>query len=652
MEAQHPSLSSETFANSGDLRETAFAELLVALLEAQVTGTLQVADQHGELHASIRFEDGLPVAARVPYPEATLMQSLIPLCARSEGSYVFAEDRALPPTPDVITGEVDPLALIAAAMRGPVREDVINRALALLGSSPLKLNPRIDLERYCFTPQEHVVIAMLWQAPIDVLQLQGQTDVAPHFLRRLVYVLAITRAITVLPPAHRATSGTIAHAPPLPGPSPEPRMRHEPATDVVPIDGLFTAPPNAPVRAMRAATLLEHPARPARSAEPAQPARSGEISRPVRNAEPTQSVRNAEPAQSARSAEPSQPVRSAEPAQPAPNAEPSQRLRPAADGTRARKSRLLQREATGNQREAARYHVRNPALGRTELPAAAIELGLPRDLPPVLQLWCGEILERARLIAHQNHYEMLGIERDCRDEQIDAALSALIKHFDPAQLPEELASIRDHAQAIIDQATQAAETLRDPERRRRYHRDLEAGNNLGVRPAVQRGLQAEAHFRKSEGLLKRKEYAGALHEAERALTVGGACARYEALYGYLLYLRGSSSGGPIDPRAIEHLARAIKRDSRCVHGHYYMALMLKQDGKAEQAHEHFSRVLKLQPGHLEAAREIRLFELRRAERRPSGRFLDRLLGRTPAKDSRPQKRRPSQPISDDDDEEI
>jgi len=587
MKAQHPSLPA-AFATTGDLRTTAFAELLVALLDAQQTGELQIVDEHGELQASIRFESGVPASARVARPEAGLMQSLIPLCARSEGSYVFFENREVAPGADLVTGPVDPLALISAAMRGPVREDVINRALALLGSSPLKLNPRVDLERYRFTPQEQVVIGMLWQAPIDVLQLQGQTDVAPHLLRRLLYVLAITRGITSLPAAHRATSGTIVHAPPLPGleTPPQPRARREMPTEVIPLDPAFDALPSAAPRKSRSATVLEHPERPPQS---------------------------------------------------------SQQLRPAADGARVRKSRLLQREATQGQREAARYHVRNPALGRTELPAAALELGLPRDLPPVLQLWCTEILDRARVMARQNYYEVLGLERDCQPAQIGASFAAIAKHFDPGQLPEELAQVRDRAQAILDHATQAAETLRDPERRRRYDRDLDAGNTLGVRPTVQRGLEAEAHHRKAEALLKRKDYGGALHEAERALAIGGACARYEALYGYLLFLRGGA-GGKVDPRAQELLARALKRDSRCVQAHYYAAVMLKQNGQSEKAHEHFARVLKLQPGHLDAAREMRLFETRNTQRRPSSGFLDRLLGKKPEprSDRRAPRREPSQ----------
>lgn len=559
MNPQAQTFTTGAIAASGDLQNTPFAELLVALLEIRCTGTLHVADEHGQTQARIRFDAGRPVAAQVARPEAELMQTLIPLCARSEGSYRFEDGvDALERAPGVVTGSVDPLALIAAAMRGPVREDAVNRTLADLGSTLIKLNPRVPLERYAFTQQERLALSMLFQGPVEALELQGKTEVAPHLLRRLVYVLAITRGITVLPAAHRGLSGTIAHAPPLPPPATHRPPRGDKPTRVIPLDAPFAPGQSGPVQAAGA-----------------QP-----------------SVGRAD-------------------------------TRPLANGERARKSRLLTGANPGAQSGAGRYHVRNPSEGRTELRGAALEIGLPHDLPPALRLWGDEILERARLIARQNYYEALGVGRDCNNEQLEAAHQALIKRFDPDQLPPELECVLERAHAIVGHAQQAFEALCDPDRRREYDRELGAGSALGVRPSVQRGMQAEAHYRRAEALLKRKDYAGAQQEAERALSMASSCARYEALYGYLLFLRTGATGR-VHPRARQHLEVAIKRDPRCEQAHYYMAVVLKQSGDVDKAYQHFKRVLKLNPGHLEATRETRLFEMRTKQ---GAGFLDRLLGR-------------------------
>src|SRR5262245_59993504 len=131
MKPKQHSASQGAVAHAGDLATTPFAELLVGLLETQKDGTLRIADERGQHLAHIHFESGTPVAARIAAAGAGLMQSLIPLCARSEGTYVFIQgDDEFGRAADIVYGRVDTLALIAAAMRGPVREDAVQRTLA------------------------------------------------------------------------------------------------------------------------------------------------------------------------------------------------------------------------------------------------------------------------------------------------------------------------------------------------------------------------------------------------------------------------------------------------------------------------------------------------------------------------------------------
>ena len=112
----------ETKAGSiaGSLRATPFAAVLVELLGPQKTGTLRILDGQGQPQELIRIEAGLPVAARVLHAEASLMQGLVPLCARVEGDYAFVEGSdQVGHGADVVVGRIDPLSLITAAMRGP-----------------------------------------------------------------------------------------------------------------------------------------------------------------------------------------------------------------------------------------------------------------------------------------------------------------------------------------------------------------------------------------------------------------------------------------------------------------------------------------------------------------------------------------------------
>lgn len=198
-----------------DLRAIPFAHLLIDILHAERTGTLLIYGEPGQVQAAILFESGMPVAASIEHGqnERNLIKALIPLCAWRDGDFVFAEERDLVgPNAVVAAGPLDPLPLIAAAARGPLRDDAVQDTIADIDRNMLKLNPRIDRSRYAFTPQEQPVVACLELGAIDLDDLRREAAVPERVLRRVVYVLRLTRALTLLPAARRMVSGTITHA--------------------------------------------------------------------------------------------------------------------------------------------------------------------------------------------------------------------------------------------------------------------------------------------------------------------------------------------------------------------------------------------------------------------------------------------------------
>ncbi|HEX2678835.1 MAG TPA: tetratricopeptide repeat protein, partial [Polyangiales bacterium] len=172
----------------------------------------------GSVSALVHFEQGIPVAARTPSMSSTLAQSLIPLCASADGEYMFVADvDEVGGGNGAVIGRVDPVALINAAMRGPLREDAVQRTLDELGQRLLRIHPRANLDRYRFTPQEREVAAWLEEVPATVAELCSRPDVNGHLVRRTLYVLTITRGLSPVP-GQRAVSGTIER--PMPPPIP------------------------------------------------------------------------------------------------------------------------------------------------------------------------------------------------------------------------------------------------------------------------------------------------------------------------------------------------------------------------------------------------------------------------------------------------
>jgi curved DNA-binding protein CbpA len=511
-------------AQRGNLHSTPFADLLVALLDLRKHGTLRIADASGQVLAQVRFEAGLPVAARAARLEPNLIQSLIPLCACANGDYVFSDGRDdVGSGEGVVEGRVDPLALIAAVFRGPAREDAVGTALAGIGPRLLLLHPRIRIERYRFTQQEQQVVELLRRGPLGLPELESYLPA--RTVRRVVYVLHVTRGLSPVSANRRVVSGTIEHVAPLPVPTEvaEPTVRQTAPLRAVPV----SAPP--------------------RAQDPSPP--------------------------------------------------------PRAPG---------------------RYHMHEPDAGAVEQPLLVFEA---LALPPALQLWAKDIRQRAALVRDQDHYAALGVTQSCSELELQRAYAALSVRFAPDSLPDELAALRARAARLHARLSEAYQTLLDPARRQHYDEQRRnVPRTLDPRSQQGRIVQADTHYREAERLLRVSDYPAAFEQAQQALR-GHRSARNEALYAWLLCLRSGTADG-IHPRALPFLDSALHRDPQCIEAHYYKAMVLKRAGQLEQARQEFRRVLKLSPEHLEAARELRLQDMRQTSRSSAG-LLARLFSRAP-----------------------
>jgi hypothetical protein len=201
-----------------NLHTVSFAQLLIELYEADENGTLLVFDKDEGLRAAIHFAGGRPVAALAEHDARDLQTMLIPLCAWTDGRFEF--------TPGVdhvgddglrASSPIDPLRLITAAARGPLREDVVEQTMRLIGENAMRLAQRLDVKRYAFSAQETMVLTALDAAPLAIDELRAKLQVSERVLRRVLYVLLLTRAISLQPPERRMISGTLFNARALAG---------------------------------------------------------------------------------------------------------------------------------------------------------------------------------------------------------------------------------------------------------------------------------------------------------------------------------------------------------------------------------------------------------------------------------------------------
>jgi tetratricopeptide (TPR) repeat protein len=136
----------------------------------------------------------------------------------------------------------------------------------------------------------------------------------------------------------------------------------------------------------------------------------------------------------------------------------------------------------------------------------------------------------------------------------------------------------------------------------------------GESKRYERALAASDAFRRAEALLSHGHIARAEREARTALELEPGQAEHVALCAWIDALKPGADASQI---TLE-LKRALRLAENNIKVHWYRGLVLQHLGRHEHALREFRSVLELDPRHLDAARQIRIYEMR-LEKSPKGR---------------------------------
>jgi len=221
------------------------------------------------------------------------------------------------------------------------------------------------------------------------------------------------------------------------------------------------------------------------------------------------------------------------------------------------------------------------------------------------------ILLRAEAIEREDYFTMLGIPRTATQPEIQAAYYALAKTWHPDRLAPELASVRDAASKVFARMSEAFETLSDPVRRKRYNDLLKGGGGTPEEAdQIQQIIDVATDFQRAEILWKRHD-AGAEKLIERVYRADPKQSDYIALW-VALQITKRPTDAPVDD-LIKLCDQAIQTTERCERAYFCRGTLKKRIGKVDSAMVDFRNAYELNPKNLDAAREVRLYEMRRSK---------------------------------------
>lgn len=214
-------------------------------------------------------------------------------------------------------------------------------------------------------------------------------------------------------------------------------------------------------------------------------------------------------------------------------------------------------------------------------------------------------------IKGKNHFEILGLEPNCRDVEIKRAYYALTKLYHP-DLFEEGSDRKTLllANEIFCLIASAYEVLSDGRSRKEYQEQLKRGLLEGDATMASRILLAEIEFRKGQGYLRAKNFEAAIKSFQLSVDMNPDEGEFCAYLGWAVYNRqGRSSEEGI--KAMEYVKKALSMNPRIPMACYFLGFIYKVEGNIEAALKEFNKALRLKPDLTEPLREIRLINMRK-----------------------------------------
>jgi curved DNA-binding protein CbpA len=250
-----------------------------------------------------------------------------------------------------------------------------------------------------------------------------------------------------------------------------------------------------------------------------------------------------------------------------------------------------------------------PASRRTN-PAPATSTPPPPDVEAFRQ----DIRKRAETVGSQNYYQILGVDRTAPSQVIQTAFFQLAKRWHPDRIGPELADLRELAVRVFSRMSEAHQVLTNDEQRQEYERLMrEGGAAPDEQDMVQRVLRAATAFQKAEVMARR----GNLEEAEKlaqlAVENDPDQAEYAAFHADVLSQKPERTESGHYQDLVKKVNDARKREPENQKVRLYRARVLKRSGDLAAAHKEFRALVEKDANNVEAAREVRLFEMRRGK---------------------------------------
>lgn len=237
-----------------------------------------------------------------------------------------------------------------------------------------------------------------------------------------------------------------------------------------------------------------------------------------------------------------------------------------------------------------------------------------RPLGPV-DLGAAGVRELAARIDAEDAHTALGVRADAGVEAARAAYLRLARLWHPDKLPADLAEVRAECSHIFVRLGDAHRAIADTPMLKHADAVLRASGappGMAANDSIAPPPSERPTMRDVDAALARKDLATAETMARTLTSAGNDGPSARAVIAWCAC--GADAGSTADPGAMQRTLAALDKlltaDPECVRALFYRGRILQRLGRTDTAMRDYRKVVRLDPRHVDAQREVRLYDIR------------------------------------------
>ncbi len=229
--------------------------------------------------------------------------------------------------------------------------------------------------------------------------------------------------------------------------------------------------------------------------------------------------------------------------------------------------------------------------------------------PQILKLQ-KEIDAKLQAIKSHNPATILGVEPEASREEVKAAYSSQVRRFHPDRLSGiENPDLVAGCEKVFSALGNAYQTLSNPKSREEFLKAYKDPALKGNMHRAEQRKRAALDIEKVKILFKKRDYKQALEAAQRAHAIYPHDPTVLTIMAWAEFNISKNTDADREI-AFDKIKQALRLDPKLELAHFGRAYILRLMGKDQEAIKGFELVLKLNPTHLEATRELKLLKSR------------------------------------------